>query len=143
MPQQVQKKSNVLVMPKQNKRQRVQPLIKWDDESPYEWIRYFGERNKKKLPELKVKCEKLIKERRLKYKTIHISRILRKNYKIHTVRLLHHAKRFNQGKSFGTFFCRPKRGGNWFLKDGNHRFMVLVINGVKRIRFAYDPKNRI
>jgi hypothetical protein len=110
--------------------------IKWDDESPKRWLVYFGIKHSR-LDE----CKAAIK--RLKYKTIKITQVKRKNYSLLETKLQEHSNLIDLEVSVGTFFCRKKPNKEWFLKDGNHRYLCLVIKGVTEFRIAYDPENKI
>jgi hypothetical protein len=128
---------------KNNPSSKATKQVVWDDEAPYRFVKYFGEKHKRTHKKLKKNCVELCKERRLIYKEVHINKIKRKNYTIFTFRLRHHAKRYNEGKVFGTFFCRPRDDGRWQLKDGSHRYLTLVVNGHNRVRIAFDPENKV
>ena len=91
--------------------------IKWDDEEVKKWLVYFGLKHNK-LDE----C--IAASKRLKFKTVKIEQITRKNYSLLESKLRQHSIQIDEGISVGTFFCRKKPGHKWFLKDGNHRYLA-------------------
>src|SRR5689334_12679975 len=110
--------------------------VKWNDEEVYKFLIYFGIRHDR---------EKICKEamKRLKFTEVDIKQIRRKNYTIFEDRLRQHSEQMNEGLSVGTFFARPEEDNKFFLKDGNHRYLNLVMRGVTKFRIAYDPDNKV
>jgi hypothetical protein len=110
--------------------------IKWNDEEVKKWLIYFGLKHNR-LAE----CIEISK--RLKFRTVKMTQIERKNYSLLEDKLQQHSNQIDEGISVGTFFCRKKSHKKWFLKDGNHRYLCLVVKGVTEYRIAYDPKGAI
>lgn len=110
--------------------------IKWDDEEVKKWLIYFGLKHGK-LDE----C--IAASKRLKFKTVKMEQIERKNYSLLESKLRQHSIQIDEEISVGTFFCYPRPHKKFFLKDGNHRYLALVVKGVTEFRIAYDPKDEI
>lgn len=113
--------------------------IKWNDDIPYQFLMKFGIEHGHLLQNATDAI------RNLKFKEISIDDFeLRKHpYTIFLHRLRHHATRIKNTESFGTLFCRKRPNGKWFIKDGNHRFYVLVSHGVTKFRIAYADGNPV
>jgi len=86
--------------------------IKWDDEEVKKWLVYFGLKHNK-LDE----C--IAASKRLKFKTVKIEQITRKNYSLLESKLRQHSIQIDEGISVGTFFCRKKPGHKWFRVRGS------------------------
>jgi len=110
--------------------------INWNDEEVYKFLIYFGIRHKREDI-----CKAAMK--RLKFIEIDIKQVRRKNYTIYEDRLRQHSEQINAGLSVGTFFSRPEENNTFFLKDGNHRYLNLVMRGITKFRIAYDPLNKV
>lgn len=115
-------------------------MVTWDDKAPYSFLEEWSCHSSRHEINASAASE------RLQFKYVEINEILRKSYKLWPKRILMYSRRYQQGKSIGTLFCRAviyKGKKKWFLKDGNHRFLAVIANGEESVRIAFDPENII
>lgn len=119
--------------------------VQWDDGVPLEFLDDISIYSRR----ISLNCSAASK--RLAFKEVGVEDIVTtykkkgelKTYTTWPKRIEMFKRRAQNGRPIGTLFCRAKKNGKWFLKDGNHRFKALKELGVTKFRIAYDPENMI